>query len=455
MTLARTLREVNIAANPAKALPSGDPRYVSATAVRGNEDVVQRMFRYIDLAEDDEYTTQLFTGHRGSGKSTELLRLKTRLEKAGYAVMYFEADHDLDINDVEYSDIILTIVRFVMVEMYNRNLALADSLLENVLNWFADTLYESDEWREVKRSIEGEAALGVGLPDNLPLIARLLARVTGQIHSGTQVKNKIRRQLDPQISQLIAQTNNLLQAAQQKLKKPLVLLIDNLDRITLLEKGENRTNHDAIYIEKGEQLASLQAHTIYTVPISLLYSPRAPVLTSIFPEYAVLPMIKNRQRHSNEPDAEGMAVLRQILAARIDISHIFTEDAVNYLCRMSGGHPRDLMVLVRYAVRYAPETYPQPIDLAVAQRAVGNLLAEYSRAIPDDHYPLLAKIHLDKTISNDAAHRLMLYNQSVLEYYNGSPPWHDVHPVVLELPKFQTALTEERQQRAPITRSTG
>jgi hypothetical protein len=40
----------------------------------------------------------------------------------------------------------------------------------------------------------------------------------------------------------------------------------------------------------------------------------------------------------------------------------------------------------------------------------------------------------------------MLYNLSVLEYLNGPPPWHDVHPAVRRLPKFQEALKREREK---------
>lgn len=443
---ARTLRDVHRVANPVKPLESGDPRYVSCTEVRGNEDVVTQLLNTITWEEEGAYTHQLFTGHRGCGKSTELLRLRARLKDAGYEVIYFEGDDDLDLNDVQYSDIILAITRRVTSDLAQQGITLDEKLLEQVLNWFADTLYTKDEWREVKRTLESEAELGVGLPAQLPLVARLLARVTGQIQSGEQIKNTIRRQLDPQVSQLIKHTNLLLEEACEKLKCPLVILVDNLDRITLLEGTRGRTNHDAIYIDHGEQLRGLNVHIIYTIPISMFYSVMAPVLTSIFPDYVVLPMIKNRTREGKLSEA-GIQVLREMLSRRIAVEEVFTDEAVDHLCRMCGGHPRDLMTLVRYATRYAQNRWPRPIDLNAAIRATGSLITEYNRTIPEEHYPLLARVHVNKSVSNDAAHRLMLYNQSVLEYYNGPPPWHDVHPVVLELPKFKAVLEKEWKDR--------
>jgi len=50
-----------------------------------------------------------FTGHIGCGKSTELLRLKTELEQQGFHVVYFESSQDLDMADVDISDILLAI----------------------------------------------------------------------------------------------------------------------------------------------------------------------------------------------------------------------------------------------------------------------------------------------------------------------------------------------------------
>jgi hypothetical protein len=439
---AKSLRDVFRVTDPGKPLESGDPRYVPCEKVRGNEDIVEFLLNTISWQEEGTYCHQLFTGHRGCGKSTELLRLKARLENAGYAVFYYEAGDDLDLYDVKYTDIILSIVRKITSEI-----KLDENLLSEVQEWFAETLYDKKTWQDVQRTLEAEVTLGAKLPKSLPIIARLLARVMGQIKSGEQVKHTIRLKLDPQVSQLIERANLLLREAQKKLKRRFVIIVDQLDRIVLKDKEiAGRTNHDVIYIDHGDQLCSLEAHLIYTIPISMFYSPHAPALKAIFPDYAVLPMIKSRTSN-NQANKDGLEALREILGKRIVLEDIFTEDAIDYICKMSGGHSRDLLTLVRYATRYPLKRWPQPIDIRVATRAVGKLIAEYSRAIPEEHYPLLAQVHINKSIRNDGLHGKMLYNQSVLEYYNGAPPWHDVHPIVLELPKLRTALNEERKNR--------
>jgi hypothetical protein len=96
--------------NPFEPLQPGDPAYVNCSEVRGKENIFQEIGRRIILSQ--ERTCQLYTGHRGVGKSTELLRLKDYLERNGCFVVYFGAtEGDIDEQDAHYTDIILACIR--------------------------------------------------------------------------------------------------------------------------------------------------------------------------------------------------------------------------------------------------------------------------------------------------------------------------------------------------------
>ena len=432
---ARTLQEVFNAVDPARPLQSGDPRYVDTSAVRGNENVVTRLYETITWS--DTATAQLFTGHRGCGKSTELLRLKDRLERADYAVVYFEADAVLHLNDVVYTDILIAIARKVVECSEEIGVKVNQKLLDDVLAWFAEVIYEKQNLSEVKAELANEFKLS--LPKLLSPFAQMMSRITGQLKTGWESKKLIRQRLDPQIEQLIVNVNLLLSETESKLckkgKRGLVLIIDNLDRIPFrpLSEDGQRNNHDLLYIEHGEHLCALTTHIIYSVPVAMFYSPQASVLESVFPDNLIMPMIKTRDR-ANQAWREGLDVMRTILERRIVLDEVFTTDALDLLVDMSGGYPRDLMLMVRYACHYARDRYPRPIDEGAAKRALGRVVSKYHRMIPEDHFPLLAAVHLSKEVTNDNTHRLMLYNLSILEYMNDIPPWLDVHPAILRLP---------------------
>jgi hypothetical protein len=96
------------ACNPSKTLVMGDASdrqyYIDFSDVRGCK-IVEELQRTIVRISPDDPTCQLFTGHIGCGKSTELQRLKAELELAGFHVIYFESSQDLDMADIDVSDI--------------------------------------------------------------------------------------------------------------------------------------------------------------------------------------------------------------------------------------------------------------------------------------------------------------------------------------------------------------
>ena len=90
--------------------------YVNCSAVRGDENILVDVGRQITYS--DRITHQLYTGHRGAGKSTELLRLKDALEKDGYRVVYFAAEEaDIDPEDAQYTDILLACTRNLLKDL--------------------------------------------------------------------------------------------------------------------------------------------------------------------------------------------------------------------------------------------------------------------------------------------------------------------------------------------------
>jgi len=447
MPPARTLREAYNAANPTEPLKPGDDRYVNCTDVRGDEDTVSQMFKTVSYS--DTHTHQLFTGHRGCGKSTELLRLKERLTDDGFYVVYFAVDEDLDPNDLIYTDLLLSIARRVVEQTSREKIDLGDAL-KTVETWFAEVVYEEDEWERVEQELRNEAEIGLGIPKGLPFIGRLLTRITGQIKTGDEIKKKIRQRLDSQIPQLIGGLNDLLNRAdvevQRKGQKAVAVIVDNLDRVTYKDLGDGRTSHDALFIEHGDQLCSLRCHTIYTVPISMMYGLSARNLDGIFARSHVLPMIKSHrpraQGGGEEPD--GMQRLRDIIGQRIDVDALCEPEAVEYFCRACGGHPRDLMTLVRHSIEYADDGRPKPITLATARRAEARLISAFSRMIPEAYFEKMVAVYQTNKIKRDADHQAMLFSQSVLEYANGTEPWHDVHPAVQQLKSFKELLSRSR-----------
>jgi hypothetical protein len=132
--------------DPGRPLPAGDPQYVDCRSVRGDEDIVDDLGRRI--RNSDQMTYQLYTGHRGSGKSTELRRLKKSLEEHGFFVVYFEADEeDIDPQNVEYIDILLACTRRFLKDIRSANVA-------PIRRWLQERWNELGDLAQTKISLE-------------------------------------------------------------------------------------------------------------------------------------------------------------------------------------------------------------------------------------------------------------------------------------------------------------
>ena len=84
--------------------------YIDFSSVRGGK-VIEKIEKTITFLSPDQSTCQLFTGHIGCGKSTELLKLKTELEEKGFHVVYVDSYKYLNMDDVDVSDILLMKIR--------------------------------------------------------------------------------------------------------------------------------------------------------------------------------------------------------------------------------------------------------------------------------------------------------------------------------------------------------
>jgi hypothetical protein len=96
------------------SIPPSASAYVDCQSVRGEWDVVEELGNKI--VDSSKYTCSLFTGYRGSGKSTELTcRLNEYLKQEGFFVVYFAADvSDVEPGDVQYVDLLLSCVRHLV-----------------------------------------------------------------------------------------------------------------------------------------------------------------------------------------------------------------------------------------------------------------------------------------------------------------------------------------------------
>jgi hypothetical protein len=137
---AKNIFDVYEACHPETPLKPGDPRYVDLREVRGGRNLARVIHRRIRSTKHPSYHQHLITGHRGCGKSTELRQIKGELEDKGLFCVYFDVEDVLDVNDVEYLDVLLAIARVVYEELKEARITLPEQPLRALDDWFAEVI---------------------------------------------------------------------------------------------------------------------------------------------------------------------------------------------------------------------------------------------------------------------------------------------------------------------------
>jgi hypothetical protein len=407
------------------ALEPDDPRYV-------------RIYDDERIAADDpialmqttiEWTVgasvQLFSGFRGSGKSTELRRLRSCLRDAGYLVLLVDAEDYLNLSiPVDVPDFLLALAG-----------ALGDAVVATGL--LPDDPAKVSYWGRFESFAKGihleevNAEVGGG-----PVKLGLKANLRGDPDFARKLQQRMAGHLGSFVADVRGYVTDI--ALQLRDAHPdaagIVLIADSIEHIRGISANSEEVQRsvESLFAVHAAKLALPGLHTIYTIPpwLKVLY----PGLSSLYEPggVQVLPTLKVRSREENKPFDPGLEILAQVVAARGDWTRLLDADQLRRVCLESGGHLRDLLRILADVLRRA-STVPaidQIIDRALAAarnellpiaaqdaRWLARIAAEHDVALPDvEQLPALARF---------------LDTHLVLCYRNGGE-WYDLHPLIRE-----------------------
>lgn len=420
---------------PLESLGPKDPRRVDFDDVRGEENVVNLYARSLRRSTQKRADFKLFTGHRGVGKTSELLRLKALLEKPsgyrkGFLVVFFDVGDGLDINDLDFPDLLVFIAAQLLKQLDERSIPGFDAVTSRLKR----------VWGEISAMLSSEVAL-TGVEVDMGF-----AKLGVELRNRPTSRAKLRAAIEQHSTSLLDAVNDLLASADTQVRSAghfgLVLIVDGLDKLVRRHLDNGSNTHDRLFIDRSEQLASLKAHTVYTVPISLIYSPRFGQLQQAVGEFnSPVSMIRLRPHRDAEvtADSPGMLKMREMVALRCSAAMVALDEAFDsdetlcYLCEMSGGHPRHLLMFLQAACNELDEL---PITRTAAQKAIRKYANALSREVPDEAWKILPKFGApQRDLPKDDLHQQMLFLLFVFEYMN-SEIWYEVNPVLRTIERF-------------------
>lgn len=456
--------------NPGKALNLNDETdrkyYIDFSSVRGGQ-MIAELRDNITFFSPDEPTCELFTGHIGCGKSTELMRLRMELEEEGFYVVYFESSEDLEMGDVDISDILLAIARRV-----SESLESLEQVQVKEPKGLKDLLKGAAKLLQTEITLSGEASLPgigtvsgntdgdfsaeVGLPgigkvtaskeEGIAFVATGIGKIAANVKDSPEARSRLRQYLEPQVNRLMEVINEeLLGPAIDSLKTQgkngLVVIVDNLDRLDSSQKPWGRPQPEYLFVDRGAQLRGLHCHSIYTLPLALRFSNDYSRLTQRFSaDPKVLPMVPIQLRNGDDHQL-GMAMLRQMVLARAfpDLSpeermdrveEVFDDtETLDRLCRASGGHARNLL---RFLNTWIKKERKIPLSKEGLEGVIRARRNELSLTVSDDEWELLRQVKQSKRVAGDADYQTLIRSMLVYEYRDEDGSWFEVNPILAE-----------------------
>jgi len=387
-------------------------------------EVKVRLRREIEASEKNGKF--IFAGHRGCGKSTLLKRLANEMADQHYVVFFSIADL-IEMTAVTHTNILYAIALLMLSHAQKLGVNIAEDIRETVLGWNITT----------RKRTEGEETTG-----ELGFEIEFLDVFTAKLQREKSFRDELETTFIKKISDLVGKIDRLAAAIQIKTQKPVIVIIDDLDKLDL-------PLVEAIYRNNIKALFSPQIRIVFTIPVSAIQEPQ--VMGALNSEGVVRPHLfpvakffarGDRHNPEVEPIAKNLNVFLKVLDKRIPEGLIEPQTARAMVLK-SGGVMRELVRIARECctecmvqIEIEPDREDIVIDQEILNAALQNLRHDFTRQIGSSLYDLLVEIYNTSEVedSSNQGFVKLLHGLMVLEYENASL-WYGVHPIVVDLLK--------------------
>jgi hypothetical protein len=353
-----------------------------------------------------------FSGHRGCGKTTELLHILTHTEiQKKFWPINFSIRDETDIVDIDYRDVLLAIGSRMFRTYRQSGGEIPDNLIRQLNGW------RGKVEQEVDTVLSGQSSYELG--GNIDAFF-VNAGMKMKLEPKTRVE--LRQVFEKDIKGLMDIINMISATIQKNEKRIPLMLIDDMDKPDV-DKAT------AIFHDQREIMMQPNCAIVYTVSSALFYSKDFDAIRdqSIFLPNINLHPAREPERHI----VEGYRTLQRFVDVRMDsrlINPQALEDAITY----SGGVFREMARIMRSAIGRARRRDANQIEISDIEWAATEIRNEYRRILDRNDLIYLKKIHEHNRLEYNERLRPLLQLLAILEYRD-TENWCDIHPVLRSL----------------------
>jgi energy-coupling factor transporter ATP-binding protein EcfA2 len=403
--------------------PLIEPEDIEKFRVDYGREVLVRLKQEVNASVKDQKF--VFAGHRGCGKSTLLKRFTIEMQPQHFTVFFSIADL-LEPSAVTHRNILYAIALQLLSAATQQQVSVAEDIKESLLGWTTTTHKQKSE-----QTTKSEMGLG---------LEKLLQVVKLNFQKEQAFRDEIEKVYEKKVADLVGKADRIAAAIETTTKKPVLVVIDDLDKLDL-------PLVESIYRNNIKVLFSPRFRIVFTIPVSAIQDPQ--VMGALTSEGIVRPQLFPvtkfyPKEDCHDPEAEPIAravdKFLEVLTRRIPADRIEPGTARRMVLQ-SGGVMRELVRIGRECctecmvqMELEPDRTDLKINDEVLNVAIRNLRNDFARQLGTDLYPVLVQVY--KTLNNDDtdgdAFVKLLHGLMVLEYQNDDL-WYDVHPIVVDL----------------------
>lgn len=395
----------------------------------GEDPIMQLSFR-INAAQ--HAAMYLFSGMPGTGKSTQLLRLKKELEDKGHIAVY------VDMSKYTNTSTPIGIVDLLLSTIGAFSDRATEALDTNVMK--EDFWTRASNFLRSKISIEGfDFGVEAGAPG-----AKATAKIKVELDSNPSFKQKLQEATEGMSGAFVSEVRNYVQDVSEKwlANKPegtkIVLILDSMERIQGIGTATDPVMSSVrkLFRENFDELLLPSLQVVYTVsPFLRKLEPTvyAKVGAANVCTLATLPVF---EKDGRTPRPAAVAELEKFLTLRFpNWSDVFSQAQLHDIILKSGGDFREFLMLLRTLVTRAAAD--DDISLPIAD---AHFTSTYKLAVRD-RLPLLVPVRERLKVMHNTHQPVLnvdadydgfvndLIVKNALMYLNGEE-WYGVHPLL-------------------------
>lgn len=305
------------------------PEEIEKFRVDYGREVQVRLKQEVNASTKDQKF--VFAGHRGCGKSTLLKRFAVEMQPQHF-VVFFSIAELIEPSAVTHRNILYAIALQLLSCATQHHISVAEDIKESLLGWTTTTHKQKAE-----QTTKSEAGLGVD---------KLLPLATLKFQKEQAFRDEIERVFEKRVADLVAKADRIAAAIETTTKKPVLVVIDDLDKLDL-------PLVESIYRNNIKVLFSPGFRIVFTIPISAIQEPQ--VMGALTSEGIVRPQLFPVSKFYPKPDchnteaepiAKTMNLFLEVLTKRIPADYIEPETARKMVLK-SGGVMRELVRIAR------------------------------------------------------------------------------------------------------------